>query len=135
MAVMAAIDDLKEWFEVELRGASWDRNVQVDDSDPANIDVRFYTDVNEYNLTITEGADGAVMDAWVTARKARAGQPEARSRHLSRTPLNQRTWRRLLSAVVSTELVRIQRPDPLEMAEGSAAHRPAGARRRAGAAS
>ena len=134
---MAAIDDLKEWFEFDLRGASWDRNVKVDDSDPANIDVRFYTDVNEYHLAITEDDDGAFIDAWVTSRKPRAGQPEARSRHLSRTPLNQRTWRRLVNSIVSTELVRIQRQDPLEMADEPAAHRPvrAGARRLAGAGS
>ena len=136
---MAAIDDLKEWFEVDLRAASWDRNVTVDDSDPANIDVRFYTDVNEYKLTITEDHDGAFIEAAAVSRKARAGQSEARSRHLplsvGRTPLNQRAWRRLLNAVVANELVRVQRPDALEKAEEPDLHRPvrAGALRRAGA--
>jgi hypothetical protein len=138
---MAAIDDLKEWFELDLRAASWDRNVTVDDSDPANIDVRFYTDVNEYKLTIAEDSDGAFIEATVTSRKARAGQSEARSRHLAlsvgRTPLNQRTWRRLLNAVVANELVRVQRQDAFERAEEPELRRPvhAGARQRVGAGS
>jgi len=138
---MAAIDDLKEWFELDLRAASWDRNVTVDDSDPANIDIRFYTDVNEYQLTITEDHDGAFIEATAISRKARAGQSEARSRHLplsvGRTPFNQRAWRRLLNAVVTNELVRIQRQDMPEKAEEPEQHRPAraAAARRAGARS
>jgi hypothetical protein len=138
---MAAIDDLREWFELDLRAASWERNVTVDDSDPANIDVRFYTDVNEYRLTITEDSDGAFIEAAATSRKARAGQSEARSRHIplsvGRTPLNQRAWRRLLNAVVANELVRVQRQDVLEKADEPELHRPvrAGAGPRVGARS
>ena len=133
---MAGIDDLREWFEHDLRAANWERNIAVDDSNPANIDVRFYTDVNEYKLTITEDSDGAFIEATITARKARAGQSEARSRHIplsvGRTPLNQRAWRRLLNAVVANELVRIQRQDASEKAEGSGPHRPAQAAARRG---
>src|SRR3569833_1976598 len=115
---MAAIDDLKEWFELDLRAVSWDRHVAVDDSDPANIAVSFFTDVNEYKLTISEDDNGAFIEASATSRKARAGQSQARSRHLvlsvGRTPLNQRAWRRLLNAVVASALVRVQRQDVLE---------------------
>jgi hypothetical protein len=112
-AVMAAIDVLKGWFERDLKFAVWDANVRVDESYPNKIGVHFYTDTNEYTLTITPaGADRAFVDAVVTSRKARAGQSVARSRRLlppGRTGLTERIWRNILASIVGLELVRVQR--------------------------
>jgi hypothetical protein len=112
-AVMAAIDLLKGWFERDLKFATWDANVHVDDRDPNKTDVHFYTDTNEYTLTlIPAGDDQAFVDATVTSRKARAGQSVARRRRLlppGRTRLSERLWRSLLAMVVGLELVRVQR--------------------------
>jgi hypothetical protein len=109
---MAAIDDLHAWFEADLKLASWDKNVKISGSDPHAVDVRFYTDVNEYALTITEDSDGPFLEASVKSRKARAGQDAPRERHIrlsaGRTPFSQRTWRKLLNTIVAIELVRVQ---------------------------
>jgi hypothetical protein len=110
---MAAVDLLKGCFERDLKFATWDANVRVDDDDPNRIDVRFYTDTNEYTLVLTPaGGDEAFVDAVVTSRKARAGQSVARRRRLllpGRTRLTERFWRGLLATVVGLELVRVQR--------------------------
>lgn len=110
---MAAVDLLKGWFERDLKFATWDANVRIDDDDPNRIDVHFYTDINEYTLTLTPvGGDQAFVDATVTSRKARAGESMARRRRLlppGRTRLSERLWRTLLSMIVGLELVRVQR--------------------------
>ena len=112
---MAVIDDLKALFERDIRFATWEENVKVDESDPNNIDVRFYTDVNEYVLIISLlENDKHSLDISVRARKPRAGQSEVRARRvLSAThdQLDMRTWRRLVGGIVGLELVRVQRAD------------------------
>jgi hypothetical protein len=117
---MAAIDDLHNWFEADLKLANWDQNVKISESDPNVIDVRFYTDVNEYVLTITEESDGPFIDAFVKSRKARAGQDVARARHIplsmGRAPFTQRIWRKLLNSIVAIEFVRVQHQDAFEKA-------------------
>jgi hypothetical protein len=113
---MAAIDDLRAWFEHDIRSSTWDENVKVDDSDPSRVDIRFYTETNEYQLIIfTEGDERAPyvnIEGFVRARKPRAGQTSPRVRRLLRTGLNQpnqRTWRRILGTIVGLELVRVHR--------------------------
>jgi hypothetical protein len=112
---MAAIDDLKAWFEHDIRFATWDENVKVDDSNPNKIDVRLYTETNEYQFTIlTEGDDRGPyinIEAVVRARKPRAGQAASRVRRLLSAGLNRpnlQTWRRILGGIVGLELVRVQ---------------------------
>jgi hypothetical protein len=108
---MASIDDLRAWFERDLRFATWDENVKVDDSDPNHVDVRFYTDTNEYTVTIFTESDGQTyLDAAVKSRKARAGQTTARVRRLlpvRQSRLNERVWRRVLGGIIGLELVRV----------------------------
>jgi hypothetical protein len=110
---MAAIDVIKGWFERDLRFATWDANVCVDDRDPNKMDVHFYTDTNQYTLTIIPaGADRVFVDAIVTSRKARPGQSVARRRRLlpsGRTRLTERLWHNILGTIVGLELVRVQR--------------------------
>jgi len=113
---MAFIDDLKGWFEHDVRFATWDENVKVDDSHPSKIDVRFYTDTNEYQVLITSEGDEhhpyVDIEATVRARKPRAGQAAPRTRRLlpvGRNQPNLRTWRRILGGIVGLELVRVHR--------------------------
>jgi hypothetical protein len=127
-AVMAAIDDLQAWFEADLKLANWEKNVKVSGFDPNVIDVRLYTDVNEYVLTITEESDGSYIEASVKSRKARAGQDAPRTRHIplsmGRAPFSQRIWRRLLNSIVAIELVRVQHPDASERVSEARSARP-----------
>jgi hypothetical protein len=117
-AVMASIDELKSWFERDLKFATWDENVSVDESDPKKFEVKFYTETNEYSLAVLpQGDDSPHIDATVKSRKPRAGQASPRVRRLlpvGRTPLNERAWRRILGAIVGLELVRVHRSDPAE---------------------
>jgi hypothetical protein len=113
---MAFIDDLRGWFEHDIRFATWDENVKVDDSDPNRISIQFYTDTNEYQLlVISEGNEHhpyVDIEATVRARKARAGQAAPRARRLlpaGRNPPNLRSWRRILGGIVGLELVRVHR--------------------------
>ncbi len=126
---MATIEDLKGWFARDLKFAQWDQNVQADNSDPSETVFRFYTATNEYALKISPRAEGLPRLSCVArARKPRAGLPAAQPRQLLRNPqfpnrLNERTWRRLLAAIVGYELVRVHRagktakpgePEPVE---------------------
>jgi hypothetical protein len=124
---MATIDDLKGWFERDLKSAGWDENVEFDDSDPNNVTIRLYTQTNEYTLKVVPREEGIPrLNCTVRSRKARAGLPPATPRQLLRNPqfpnrLNERTWRRLLGAIVGFELVRVHREGKAEKAKGAAA--------------
>jgi hypothetical protein len=117
---MASIDRLRAWFERDLRFATWDENVLVNDPRSGKIEIRLYTDTNEYTLVLVDkGDDTSSIDATVRSRKPRAGQQTARVRHLfaeGRYLLNEQTWRRILGCIVGLELVRVQRRDPGERA-------------------
>ncbi len=122
---MAIIDDLKSWFERDIRGATWDDNVKVDDSDPEKIDVRFYTDTNEYILTIfPNGEDVPLVDSLVRPRKARAGLNVVPERNLlagGQIRLTEGAWRRILFRIVGLELVRIHAaPQPAKAPNATA---------------
>ena len=114
---MATVEELKGWFERDLKSASWDENVEVDDSDPNNVTIRLYTQTNEYTLKVVPRDEGIPrLNCTVRPRKPRAGLPAAAPRPLLRNPqfpnrLNERTWRRLLGAIVGFELVRVHRPE------------------------
>ena len=116
---MASIEDVKSWFERDIKFATWEENVQVDASDPNRTVVRFYTDTNEYSLIITPREEEELprVDCAVRARKSRAGLADPRVRQLWRNRphrLNERTWRRVLGAIVGLELVRVHRREPAE---------------------
>lgn len=112
---MATIEDLREWFARDLKFADWNENVEVDESDPDSITVRFYTSTNEYTLKIIPREEGIPrLNCFVRPRKARAGLPPAAARRLLRNAqspnrLNEKTWRRLVAAIVGYELVRVHR--------------------------
>jgi hypothetical protein len=126
---MAAIDELKSWFARDLKFATWDENVKVDDSDPNKIEIRFYTDTNEYLLTILpQGADPPHIDATAKSRKPRAGQIAPRLRRLlpvGRTPLSARAWRRIVGGIVGLELVRVHRSEAPEKPDERGEENPA----------
>ncbi|HEV2300805.1 MAG TPA: hypothetical protein VGR91_04475 [Stellaceae bacterium] len=124
---MATIEDLKGWFERDLKSASWDENVEFDDSDPNDVTIRLYTQTNEYTLRVVPREEGIPrLNCTVRSRKPRAGLPAAPPRQLLRNPqfpnrLNERTWRRLLGAIIGFELVRVHRPEKAEKVKGRAA--------------
>lgn len=129
---MASIDELRNWFERDLRFASWDENVDVDAADVTRTEVRFFTDTNEYTLTIHAEGDGEpAFDATVRPRKPRAGQTAVRSRRLlpaGRVRLNERTWRRILAGIVGLELVRVHRRQAADAAAEPGAEEAVGRR-------
>ena len=118
---MAELDDLKAWFERDIRSATWAENVKVDESQPDKIEVSFYTDTNEYRLAfVTEGDKAPRLDATVRSRKPRAGQTTSRVRPLVAVrpdQSNERIWRRILGAIVGLELVRVHRQEASDQAE------------------
>ncbi|HVH76260.1 MAG TPA: hypothetical protein VM755_15205 [Stellaceae bacterium] len=124
---MATVEELKGWFERDLKSAGWDENVEFDDSDPNNVTIRLYTQTNEYTLKVVPRDEGIPrLNCTVKSRKPRAGLPAAAPRPLLRNPqfpnrLNERTWRRLLGAIVGFELVRVHRPETAEKGKRRAA--------------
>jgi len=124
---MATVEELKGWFERDLKSASWDENVEFDDSDPNNVTIRLYTQTNEYTLKVVPRDEGIPrLNCTVRSRKPRAGLPAAAARPLLRNPqlpnrLNERTWRRLLGAIVGFELVRVHRPETAQKGKRRAA--------------
>jgi hypothetical protein len=139
---MAILEDLRIWFERDIRFATWGENVKVVESQPDNFEVLFYTDTNEYRLTlVTEGDDPPRLDATVRSRKPRAGLTTSRVRPLFPArpgQSNERIWRRILGAIVGLELVRVHRQEAGEAGELAAGegaerrrrNRPGGRRRR-----
>jgi hypothetical protein len=139
---MAILEDLRTWFERDIRFATWGENVKVVESQPDNFEVLFYTDTNEYRLTlVTEGDDPPRLDATVRSRKPRAGLTTSRVRPLFPArpgQSNERIWRRILGAIVGLELVRVHRQEAGEAGELASAaegerrrrNRPGGRRRR-----
>jgi hypothetical protein len=118
---MAAVDKFKAWFERDIRGATWDDNVVVDETDPEKAVVIFYTDTNEYTFMISFASpDVPQIEATVKPRKARAGQSVPRERNLfaGRLRMNERVWLRIMGTIVGLELVRIQRRSEADKAEG-----------------
>ena len=115
---MATIDDLKAWFERDIRFATWDENVQTESGDGKRINLKFYTDINEYAISIEVQEDGnAQISGTAKSRKARPGLAESRVRQLVRKPAKPLTpgvWRRLLGAIVGLELVRVRRREAAE---------------------
>ena len=110
---MALIDDVKTLFENDVKFADWEENVKIDDSNPNKVEVRFYTDSNEYVLTVSTAEDNQepIIDAIVNARKPRAGEETGRSRRIwpaGQRRLNTRTWHRLVASIFGLELVRVQ---------------------------
>ena len=122
---MASIDDLEAWFERDIKFATWAESVRIDEADPGKLEIRLYTDTNEYLLTVTrQDEELPRIDCVVRARKARAGLPNPRVRALLRGPnlrLNERVWRRILGAIVGMELVRVHRREVPERSSESAA--------------
>jgi hypothetical protein len=128
---MASIDQLKAWFERDLRFATWGENVLVADCGAGKTEIRFYTDTNEYALILLDEAGGAPsIDATVRSRKPRAGLGTSRMRRLfagGRYRLSERAWRRILGSIVGLELVRVHRRDPAEPAGPVEGEKPADA--------
>jgi len=111
---MALIDEVKALFENDVKFGDWSENAKVDDANPNKIEIRFYTDSNEYVLTVSTAEDNRepVADAIVNARKPRAGETAVRSRRIwpaGQRRLNMRTWHRLMASIFGLELVRVQR--------------------------
>jgi hypothetical protein len=122
---MASIDDLRTWFERDIKFATWAESVQVDETGAGTLEIRLYTDTNEYLLTVTPVDGGAPhIDCVVRARKARAGLLSPRARALlrgSNLRLNERVWSRILGAIVGMELVRVHRREAPERSSELAA--------------
>lgn len=120
---MASIDDLKSWFERDIKLATWAENVRFDAVDTGKLEIHLYTNTNEYILTVTgQNEEMPAVECAVQARKARAGLPSPRVRRLLRGRnhrLNERVWHRILGAIVGTELVRVHRPEMREESESS----------------
>jgi hypothetical protein len=118
---MASKEQLKAWFERDLRFATWDENALVAETGPNKTEIRLYTDTNEYVLTLLAEEDEAPsIDATVRSRKPRAGETAPRFRRLlapGRNHLNERVWRRILGSIVGLELVRVHRREPAEGAD------------------
>lgn len=115
---MALLDDLKTRFERDVKGATWIENVHLaDGSDPGTVEVRLFTNTNQYLLTFSSQEGELRVDCQMQARKARAGLPSPRLRRLlpGRTHrFNEKTWRQILAAIVGMELVRVHRRERAE---------------------
>jgi len=115
---MASIDDLMAWFERDIGSGAWAENVRVDEPTPGIYEVHFFTDTNEYLLTITcDSMAESRVDCVVRARKARAGLANPRTRPLLRPSnrrLSERIWLRIVCAIVGMELVRVHRRETIQ---------------------
>ncbi len=122
---MASIDDLETWFERDIKFATWAENVRIDEADPGKLEIRLYTDTNEYLLTVTPTGRGIASHRLRGTGKegeSRAAEPAGAS--VAAGPnlrLNERVWRRILGAIVGMELVRVHRREVPERSSELAA--------------
>jgi hypothetical protein len=126
-AVMATCEDFLKWHERDLgRYGSLDEHAIIRVSGGSSeglteVSMTIFTDNNEYRIraanakpeTATQQGHGAYLVAGALSRKPRAGEDWQRGNDLPDGPLTEETWRRILAAIVSYELVRVHKRDDL----------------------
>ena len=116
---MPTTQDVKNWYERDLgRFASYGTHVEVraeftPDEPVAEhlLRIRIYTDTNFYSIVAKEKEPNGYLGCTSNSRKPRAGEDWHRGNDLADGPLTEETWRKILSDIVSYELVRVtQKP-------------------------
>lgn len=128
MAIACTLEDVRRWYERDLsRYASWEESVEALDDGSRSPDAvetglsgpqierrlrfRIYTDTNYYTISASEGTEEreGYLGCQGSSRKPRAGEGWTRGNDLPDGPLTEATWRDILAAIVSYELVRVHR--------------------------
>lgn len=128
---MASIQDVIAWVERDLSrfGKVRDHVNCVTTSSthaPTELSITIYTDIHRYVIRAHDapqrepdppGAgrdhDGSYLGCSASGRKTRAGEDWHRGSDLADGMLCDWTWHRILSDIVSYEMVKIHRPDPM----------------------
>lgn len=71
--------------------------------------ITIFTDTNQYNISLSDGYLGCTA----TTRKPRAGEEWSRGNDLRDGKPTHETWNAILGDIVSYEMVRVHRADPL----------------------
>lgn len=75
------------------------------------IHVEFFTEVNKYriNIRVPTGKDMGYLGCTSSARKSRAGENYTRGNDLADGPFTEGTWIKIMSDILSYEMVNIRR--------------------------
>ena len=114
---MARIENLKQWMERDLSrwGKLETHILELDPTHGANDElhyrVQFFTDTNAYTISAVE-RDGErnYLGCVSSCRKPRAGEDWHRGSDLPDGYLCEETWRDILAAIVSYEMVKVHPP-------------------------
>jgi len=115
---MATATNVLDWLDKDFRFAEQGCvEVTRNHYDPAKKEevLRFniYTEVNRYSISaiIKDGCNDGYLGCTASCRKPRAGETWGRGRDLSDGPFSEETWRKILSDIVSYELVKVHSCD------------------------
>ena len=109
---METLKDLDKWIEALNRFGS---NIEVTfDSRSSDyfqhLRFRLYTDTNKYAFEAITG-ERSYLGCIASCRKPRAGEDWTRGRDLSDGNMSHETWVKILSDIVSYELVKVHYPE------------------------
>lgn len=124
-----ALETLRGWMERDLRYSyfSWENHVQVENfkvgGNPRDgFRVRLYTDRNVYTIVFREADPGdphTYFGCQVSSRKPLAGENWTRGNDLPDGKFSEETWRKMVGAIASYELVPLANQKITRVAEAN----------------
>ena len=106
------IEKLIQWIKRDLSSFGQpDRHIKIIENsrvgDCAILEFEIYTQTNCYHILAEEIGDKTYLRCGSSSRKPRAGEGWARGRDLPDGELTEETWHKILSAIVSYEMVAV----------------------------
>lgn len=97
-----ALTQVLKWIDEDFKFASSNNNVEVVDEDK----IRLYTNENCYAI-VARGGERSYLGCISSSRKPRAGEDWTRGSDLADGDFSKETWHRIISDIVSYELVKV----------------------------
>ena len=112
---MATLKDFDNWLNNLARFGRINDHVEELNAEVGRKDrrVKIYTDVNYYAISVREPTldkEDGYLGCITSCRKPRAGEDWTRGNDLADGPLTEETWLRILSDIISYEMVKIHKP-------------------------
>ena len=101
-------EQLVEWMDMMKNGYR-DSDIymyEFERDGKEGIKIRLFTDVNNYSVVAIDNYLGCIY----SSRKPRAGEDWTRGGDLADGEFSKETWIKILSDIIGTELVKINRP-------------------------
>jgi hypothetical protein len=104
---MATIQELKQWMNELVYPGSFKEFVHVTADTKNLFKCSIFTDEHMYHVVAVEEEKHNYLGCQATTRKERPGESWKRGNDLSDGPLEEETWKKILSDIVKYELVKL----------------------------